>query len=471
MGKILIIDDDPGFCEMIMTIVEGLGHEASFVHSLAEGLKAIHSGKFDLVILDVGLPDGDGLEALSQFLDAPSKPEVIIATADGRISGAELAIRSGAWDYIEKPASLHDMRLPIVRALQYQEVKKTKPLLSVKREGFVGNSPGIRACLDLVARAAVGNASVLITGETGTGKELLALAIHENSRRSQCNFVVVDCAALHEALAQSALFGHERGAYTGATHAHEGLVKQADGGTLFLDEVGELSLSLQKVFLRILEDRKFRPLGSKRAVESDFRLIAATHRNLDEMVQSGTFREDLLYRLKSLVIELPPLRERMEDLKDLCLFFVKRVSERKKSDLKAFSEDFFRALQQYDWPGNVRELSHTMDRALTVAGDEPMLVPKHLPPHLRIRISEASFGKKVQTAAKSKADVHPLPKLKDLREKKMAEIEKEYLENLMTATEGDLDAASEISGLSRPRLYALLRRYRVRRLRDTDPAA
>lgn len=467
-GKVLVIDDDSMFCEVIVSIVQSSGHEAVCVHTLAEGFAATGRDEFDLVVLDVGLPDGDGLEAMPNFLNSKSRPEVIIVTGQGQISGAELAIKSGAWDYIEKPSSLSEMRLPISRALQYRTAKIAKPLASIKREGIIGSSPAIKSCLDLVAQGASGDVNILITGETGTGKELFAWAVHNNSSRAEGNFVVVDCASLHETLAQSSLMGHQKGAYTGATYGQDGLVKQADSGTLFLDEVGELSLSLQKIFLRILQDRSFRPLGSKDPSTSDFRLIAATNRNLDEMIGNGTFREDLLYRLRSLVIELPPLRDRMEDVMDLCIYFMKRICDRKKIGLKAFSEDFLEVLHRYHWPGNVRELFHAVDRAIAVAGLEPVLVPKHLPPNLRLELSKATIAQKEGQMDDEVKTPHPLPKLKDLREAKIQEIENGYLRELMSVTNGDLDAACEISGLSRPRLYALLRKYRVRRPREFD---
>ena len=275
MANVLIIDDDRAMCDMLSGRMRDMGHNATYALTLKAGLKQAFSESFDVVFLDVGMPDGNGLEALPKIRETPSSPEVIIITGAGSPDGAELAIKNGAWDYIEKPLSISAMSLPLIRALQYREDTRTlgSPV-ALDREGIVGNSPPMKACFDLMAQASASDANVLITGETGTGKELFAAAIHKNSPRAEKSFVVVDCATLPETLVESMLFGHEKGAFTGADKAKDGLIKQADGGTLFLDEVGELPLSVQKAFLRVLQERRFRPLGGKREIESDFRLVS-----------------------------------------------------------------------------------------------------------------------------------------------------------------------------------------------------
>jgi len=328
MGKVLIIDDDQMFCEMLSDMVTDMGHGVKVAHSLSQGLADALSGPFDVVFLDVRMPDGSGLSALPKIRELSDAPEVIIITGAGDPDGAELAIVNGAWDYIEKQSSIKRMTLPLVRALQYREEKKAKkPLVALKLEGIVGHSPKMRECYDLLAQAADSDANVLIYGETGTGKELFARAIHNNSGRAGKNFVVVDCAALTESLVESALFGYEKGAFTGADKAQVGLIKQADGGTLFLDEVGELPIIMQKAFLRVLQEKRFRPLGARQEVESNFRLVAATNRHLDRLVEEGGFRQDLLFRLRTLSLNLPPLWERLEDVKDLVLFHTGKLCE------------------------------------------------------------------------------------------------------------------------------------------------
>lgn len=465
MANTLIIDDDKMMCEMLSHKVRSTGHDVTCAFTLEDGLAKATSGTFDVVFLDVGMPDGNGLDVLPAIRKTQSSPEVIIMTGEGAPDGAELAIKNGAWDYVEKPSSIEEMTLPFVRALQYREAKEvSKPPVALKRDGIIGNSARMRDCFDLLAQAANSNAAVLITGKTGTGKELFAKAIHDNSPHCHKNFVVVDCASLPESLVESALFGYEKGAFTGADRTRDGLIKQADGGTLFLDEVGELPLSLQKAFLRVLQEHCFRPLGGKREIESDFRLVAATNRGLNEMVQQGKFRNDLLFRLQTLGIELPPLRKRLEDIKELARYHTDRLCERCGTVTKGFSPDFLEALAAYDWPGNVRQLVNTLERALAAARYDPTLFPMHLPPDIRIKVARASVSK--ETLSKdnprdSATRARTLPKLRDFRETAIAKAEQEYLRDLMSMTKGTIKQAGEISGLSRPRLYALLKKHHI----------
>jgi two-component system NtrC family response regulator len=464
MARILIIDDDPMMCDVLSRAVRGVGHDAVYAFTLTEGLREAAKGRFDVVFLDVQMPDGNGLEVLPKMRRMPSSPEVIIMTGRGDPDGAELAINSGAWDYIEKPASVVNMTLPLVRALQYREEKQSRVLgdgvKALNRGGIIGNSPLMKVALDLLAQAADSDLNVLISGETGTGKELFALAIHNNSARSAKPFVVLDCSALPETLVESMLFGHDRGAFTGADRAREGLIKQADGGTLFLDEVGELPLSLQKAFLRVLQERRFRPLGGRREIESNFRLVAATNRDLGTMVQNGQFRNDLLFRLRSFAIELPPLRKHTEDIKDLAIHYMAKFCERHGMGIKGFSPDFLEALIAYDWPGNVRELVNSMERALIEARHEPTLFVKHLSHSIRIHLARASLTKTPIIIDPPKpANPHPgsIPRLREYREA----ADREYLQKLMALTSGTIKEACEISGLSRSRLYELLKKLQL----------
>jgi two-component system NtrC family response regulator len=355
--------------------------------------------------------------------------------------------------------------LTIERALQYRDKKQAaaKPV-ALKTEGIVGSSPKLRSGLDMLAQAAASDANVLITGETGTGKELFAWAIHKNSARAGQNFVVVDCAALPETLVESTLFGHLRGAFTGADKPREGLIKQADGGTLFLDEIGELSVSIQKAFLRVLQERRFRPVGGGQEVSSDFRLIAATNRCLEDMAKSGEFREDLLFRIRTLVLDLPPLRETKEDIKDLVVYYVVKFCEQYGVPMKSFSPEFHDVLMAYDWPGNVRELIQALEKAIVSAKDEPILFPKHLPEHIRIHLARTSVLKKRPPEPPS-GDVPEWTEspvaLKDFREAGLVRLEKDYLSSLMRATAGNIGEACRISGLSRSRLYTLLKKYQI----------
>jgi len=464
MGKILIVDDDQSNTGMLFDMISDMGHDVACAFTAAEGFKAIASDTFDIVFLDVQLPDGNGLMLLPSIRATPSIPEVIIITGFGSPDGAELAIKNGAWDFIEKPLIRNMIELPLVRALQYREAKnkKSEPLV-LKRGGIVGSSLLMEDCMKRVAQAAASHAPVIITGETGTGKELLAGAIHQNSVRADGVFVTVDCAALPPTIIESILFGHEKGAFTGADKSQVGLIKQADGGTLFLDEVGELPLSAQKAFLRVLQEQCFRTVGGDRMIQSNFRLIAATNRDLKRMVQEGQFREDLLFRLSAFTVELPPLRKRPEDLKELCFHYVNKLCTRYRKEIKGFSPEFFEALGAYEWPGNVRELVNALESALAVADDDPILFPKHLPVHIRIHIAREAVHKKKETPR----DHGAIGTLKERREAAVAGEEQKYLKELIAFTGGNIAKACEISGLSRVRLYVLLKKYNI--LRNAPP--
>lgn len=469
MPNILIIDDDDMMCTTLTTLVERKGHTASSCMTLKEGIAAANQQDFDVVFLDVKMPDGNGLDALPKIEASPSSPEVIIMTGFGDASGAELAIKSGAWDYIEKGFSVKEITLSLERALQYRhekkEVHQARKSATLKRDNIIGSSVSLKACLDLIAQSAESDANVFITGETGTGKELFARAVHENSRRSKENFVVVDCTSLPETLVESLLFGHEKGSFTGADKAQDGLVRQANKGTLFLDEVGELPMSLQKAFLRVLQEHRFRPLGSNREVESDFRLVAATNRDLDEMVKQGTFRSDLLFRLRSFIIELPPLRERREDIKDLARFHIDRFCDRYGLPPKGLSPDFLDTLSNYSWPGNVREFVNMIDRTLATARFEQTLFPKHLPSEIRVQVAQSSLehGSQTDTPQVAPQPIQRLPKLQEFRDSVYAQAENQYLQDLMEISGKDIPEACRISGLSQSRLYALLKKYSISR--------
>ncbi len=468
MAKVLIIDDDDLMCATLSHLVQRNGHEATSATSLQDGQKQAATHLFDVVFLDVHLPDGNGLDILPKLEAVSSAPEVIIITGFGEPNGAELAIKSGAWDYIEKSSSPKEIMLALERALQYRHEKNAvshkNTVAALKRGKIIGNSPKLQICLDMIAQAAGSDVNVLITGETGTGKELFACAVHDNSQRARGNFVVVDCTALPETLVESLLFGHEKGTFTGAEKARDGLVRQAHCGTLFLDEVGELPLNMQKAFLRVLQERRFRPLGGSREIESDFRLVAATNRDLDQMVKNGQFREDLLFRLRSYVIELPPLHERLEDFQELTRFYADRFCDRYGLPSKGFSPDFINTLRAYPWPGNVREFVHTLERTLASARYEPTLFPKHLPTNVRVEVTRASVTQDHNfDITLGNGPVHNLPKLHDYRDAVYNEAEKNYLHDLLTISEQNITEACHLSGLSQSRLYALMKKHEITR--------
>jgi two-component system NtrC family response regulator len=457
MADVLIVDDDRDISDMLSEVVATMGHTATAAFSLAEGLKAAAIKPFTVVLLDVCLPDGDGTEKLPTFRSMPSLPEVIIITGFGSREGAELALNSGAWDYISKTTSIAEIKLTLSRAIQYKE-EQTKEISipqDLKLEGLLWKSDRMAVCIYHLSHAVRTDASVLITGETGTGKELFARAIHNNSNRASRSFVTVDCAALPPTLAESLLFGHEKGAFTGADKTVEGMVKQADGGTLFLDEIGELPLGVQKSFLRVLQEQRFRPIGAKSEVTSNFRVVVATNRNLNEMVSSGKFRQDLLHRISSIVIVVPPLRRRNDDVTELILHYTKKLCQRYGMSPKSFSPEFLETMADYSWPGNVRELINSLEWSIAAAGQEITLYSKHLPTSLRLNAVYADSGKTTLPDSSS------LPPLKNARESGIREIELLYLQKLMDIDKGDFKEACRISGVSRPQLYALMRKHHI----------
>ena len=488
MVNILTIDDDDIFCYAIKRVVTRLGHAFFDVPTIAEALKIVAKIEFDLILLDVGLPDGNGLDLLPILKEKLLSPEVVIITGAGDAQGAELAILNGAWDYIEKTDSTQKISLTITRVLQYRAERKksldTPQIKCLKHESIIGNSLKMKRSLDLVAKAAACDANVLITGETGTGKELFANAIHVNSGRDSHELVIVDCASLPEALAENILFGHTKGVYTGADGHGSGLIKMADKGSLFLDEIGELSPALQKIFLRVLQERKYRPLGGGKEIPSDFRLIAATNKNLDEMVEKGSFRKDLLFRIRSLHIDLPRLCERGEDIKQLARYYLDYFCDSQGLDSKGVSSDFFDVLAGYSWPGNVRELSNTMEHVVVAALSEPTVFPNHLPKQLRLHVVKSNLIKpdqinlnrvesnrvesnQTQNGADRLSPEYPpeypngkLPLLAEFREEVTLTCEKQYLVDLMHQT-ASIKEACMISGLSRSRLYAILKTHGV----------
>lgn len=462
MANILIIDDDKSICKMLAQMFERMGHISESANSVSDGFKMAREHPFDAVLLDVCLPDGSGIELLREIRKSPDAPEVIIMTGYGDPDGAEIAINHGAWDYIQKDSSPKKIILSIQRVIQYCEnLKKAKaPFVPLRLEGIVGESPMIKDCFNILAQAATSDINVLITGETGTGKELFARAIHENSSRKDRAFVVVDCASLPETLVESILFGNIKGAFTGADQSRHGLVHQADKGVLFLDEIGELPLSIQKAFLRVLQERRFRPIGSNKEMECDFRVIAATNRDLDELTNQGRFRSDLLFRIKALTLHLPALRMHREDIKPLTLFHLSRIFERYQSGLKGVSPDFHEVLMEYNWPGNVRELVNTLETVVVASGSENMLFPKHLPQHIRVYAARSSISTSAKPAAPAEQP-DTLPPLKDFRNIAIAQAESQYIQRLMEISKGDIEVACNISQIKRSRLYSLIRAYQI----------
>ncbi|NNF99331.1 MAG: sigma-54-dependent Fis family transcriptional regulator [Desulfobacteraceae bacterium] len=455
MARVLIVDDDDIFCTPFAMYLRGLGHTCELAINLQQGLSLAYDQNFDIIFLDVVLPDNNGLSGIDRFKKAPSQPEVMIITGHGDSHGAETAIKNGAWDYLEKPPSYSKVKLLLGRALKFREKKiRFREHKMLNREGIVGNDLKLKECLEIVARAASSDGSVFIEGETGTGKELFARAVHLNSARVNHAFVVLDCTNIPANLTESIFFGHEKGAFTGAEVAKTGLIHQAHNGTLFLDEVGDLNPEAQKSLLRVLQEKQFRPLGANVEIDCDFRLVSATNKNLERLIADGRFRKDLYYRLVGFHVGLPPLRERREDIKLLSSYYVFKLCDQLKINTKGVSKDFTQALEGYAWPGNVRELVNTLHAAIVNAGNEPVLFPHFLPLDIRVKFIQTHLRDQQDTKIPS-TEILPYKMFQKMMEAR-------YLDELIEASGKNAAAACRLSGMSRSGLYHLLKKHNRR---------
>lgn len=459
--RVLIIDDDEGVVKTVSNLLKKMKIDPGHAYNLADGLTKATEKKYDLVFLDVNLPDGNGIDIIPAILDNEFPPLIIIMTAYSDPDGAEMAIESGAWDYIKKPIALKDLKLQILRALEFQNQKKqTADFLTFDAPGIIGRSAPIRKSLTQASQIVYSDANVLITGETGTGKELFAKAIHDNSARRNGEFVVVDCSVLSENLIESALFGHEKGAFTGADRNRKGLITLANGGTLFLDEVGELPESIQSSFLRVLQEKSYRPVGSEKEVFSDFRVICATNKDLDRMVAEKRFRSDLLFRLKTFVLNLPPLKDRKDDISLIANNQIQKSCKSHNIFKKEASPEFIRMLEQYHWPGNVRELINAIETSVTAAQFEATLVPFHLPSKIRAQVTRSNVTKVDDTASdRTVIEIEPASLTHD---DFINQAEKQYLESLFLDAKGDIETLLERTCLSRTVLYRKLKKHNIR---------
>jgi DNA-binding NtrC family response regulator len=381
VSKLLVVDDEPSICWGLARMGEAIGHEVLTAASAERALELAAEIQPDVIVLDIRLPNMDGLTAMEQLRQRVGDVPIIVITAFGDLQTAVDAVRQGAFDYIVKPFSLELVRSAVLRALDRRSHAPPDQLPPAAVEGIIGKTPIMQEVFKRIALAADSQACVLLTGESGTGKELAARAMHKYSPRAAGPFVAVNVAALSPALAESELFGHDRGAFTGADRARPGLLQQADGGTLFLDEVADIPLPTQVKLLRALERGEVLPVGCSTPVASDFRVISATHRNLLQRVEEGSFRHDLYFRLCAFSIELPPLRERRGDIPALAAYFISQLASARDGRCPSISQTAMAELQSRDWYGNVRELRNAVEHARIVArGGE--IFPEHLPPPL-----------------------------------------------------------------------------------------
>ena len=451
-GHLLVVDDDPVTLDLLKEVLSKEGYKVTVALGGEEAIAKGAEDVFDIVITDVRMGDQDGMEVLRAFKRMAPDTTVIMITAFGSIETAIEAIREGAFDYISKPFKLDEIKLTLARALEQRRLLKENKyyrqelLTKYQFKNVIGRTPQMFQVYKTIAKVADTKSTVLLCGESGTGKELVARSIHYNSSRSDRPFVPVDCASLVESLLESELFGHVRGAFTGALYAKKGLVEEADGGTLFLDEVSNISLSTQAKLLRFLQDHEVRRVGGNETIKVDVRVIAATNQDLEPLIREGKFREDLFYRLNVVTITLPPLRERKDDIPLLANHFLQTFSEQYGKLVSHISPEAMDLLTEYSWPGNVRELENTIERALLLS-PHPIILPEDLPK----KLLDAVSGKRISwPEAEAFGGSSKPPSLR--------EVERDYVLKVLRETKGNKTKAAEILGISRATLYQILER-------------
>ena len=438
--SILIVDDERGIRDTLSAIFRDEGFAADAVETGEECLQAIGRRAYGCVLLDVWLPGISGLETLQQMRDSNCDAAVIIISGHGNVETAVRATKLGAFDFIEKPLSIERTVLTVRNALRQRQLELVNEELSaeLKQEyAMIGDSVAMRALRKQIAVVAPTDGRVLISGESGAGKELVARAIHAQSRRAGAPFIEINSAAIPEELIESELFGHVKGAFTGATAAKKGKFELADGATLFLDEVSDMSPNVQAKVLRVLEEQRFEPVGSNTPVTVDVRIIAATNKRLDEEIEKGTFRSDLYFRLNVIPVEVPPLRERLEDVPLLVEHFNERFAAAYGKKPKGFEANAIEAMQAYPWPGNVRELKNTVERIVIMHNDHRVGI-KDLP----------SFG-----SAELPASSYRFPSFKEASDA----YHREFIQRKLDEAEGNVSRAAELMGIDRSHLYRRMR--------------
>ncbi|MBN2542661.1 sigma-54-dependent Fis family transcriptional regulator [bacterium] len=449
--QILIVDDELIVRESLVDWLSESGYESVAVDDGYKAIEKVKSKDWDLLLVDLKMPKMDGIEVMRQVKEISKDIPIVIITGYPTVDTAVQAMKEGAYDYIVKPFNPEEINLVIRNILAHQKLVKENLYLrqELKRryqfKDIVGKSSKMQDILSLLRTVAKSNSTVLINGESGTGKELIARAIHSTSLRAQGPFVAVSCAALPESLLESELFGHEKGAFTGAVSTRKGKFEMADNGTLFLDEVGDMDIRTQADFLRVLEEREFRRLGGSELIKVDVRVLSATNKNLEKLVEKGEFREDLYYRLNVVAMEVPPLRERREDIPLLIEHFVKKYAIENGKTIKFVDGDALDILIKYDWPGNVRELENTIERAIVV-------VKKHF---IGLEELPTLIKDKASTVAKDAEYSDETLSLQD--------IEKNHIETILEATEWNIKKAADVLEIDRTTLYNKLKKYKLKR--------
>ena len=453
-SRILVIDDELSIRDALALVISGLGYEVAVAKNGSEAKELLRGGPYDLIFTDLRLPDTTGIDLLPLIKSETPNTEVIVMTAHGSLDIAIEAIKLGAFYYIEKPFTPHQVTALIERALQFEAIKRENRSLRSALTGdgddfgIIGRHPKMRQIHTIIRTAAPSDASVLIEGESGTGKELIAAAFHFQSSRAEMPFTRINCAAIPHELIESELFGYRKGAFTGADRDKRGLIEATAGGTLLLDEIGEMPMHLQSKLLRVLQERKLRRLGDEQEVAVDFRLLSSTNRDTARLIQEGGLRNDLYFRIATIKIKSPPLRERLDDVPLLANRFLVQYAEKYQKKIREISTSAFALLMRYDWPGNVRELESVIEHAVLFA-TEDKLTPESLPEHLH-------------TAPPGEFRCVIPPYFT------MEEIEREAIAQTLERTGGNVKRTAEILNYHRPRLYRKMKTFGLRGGAETD---
>ncbi|HWQ68625.1 MAG TPA: sigma-54 dependent transcriptional regulator [Patescibacteria group bacterium] len=479
---ILVVDDEESIRWALRKALEREGYRVVLAADGVEGLARATDPSIDLVLMDIKMPGAEGLETLSRIKEARPGLPVIIMTAFGTLQAAVQAMKRGAYDYITKPFDFDELIILVQRVFEIRELTERVAQMEALGgrpfdfEGVVGLCPAMQQIFKLVGKMAASDLTVLVRGESGTGKELLAKAIHYNSRRSARPFVAVNCAAIPRELLESELFGHERGAFTGASALRRGKFELAEGGTIFLDEIGDMDIGLQAKILRVLQERQFERVGGERSLSADVRVIAATNQNLETAVAQKGFREDLYYRLNVVAINLPPLRERVEDIPLLVNHFLHRFAEEQKQEPKTLPPETLELMLAYRWPGNIRELENAVKRACVLAPTS-LILPEHLPTALR-QVDElgGSGGRSSFERLLSQGITGELSRLKEERDGQLyahflAALERPLLLRVLERTGGNQLRAAELLGINRNTLRKKLRELGIAPVRGDEEKA
>ena len=445
-ARILFIDDEPHHAEAVADALRVVNHEVDIATSGAQGLELLRAHPYDLVLTDLMLGDMDGLEILREAQSIHPFIAIIVVTGHGTVESAVEAMHRGAADYLTKPVNIEDLRIRVEKAMEGQALRRRTEELErhidtrYGFEGILGTSPKMHAIVQRLSQIAPTDVSVLILGESGTGKELVAKSLHNNSQRRQKQFVPLNCAALSEGILESELFGHEKGAFTGASYTRKGRFEHANGGTLFLDEVGDIPVATQVKLLRVLEDYQITRIGSNNPVDIDVRLLSATHRDLRAMIEEGSFREDLFFRLNVVTVEIPPLRERTVDIPILVNYFINEYARIHAKLVEGISREAVRILTRYPWPGNVRELKNAVENMVVIAQGRTLAeedIPNHIQPAEGVD-GVPAVGTTIQ------------------------EMEKELIRSTLASVNGNRKQAAALLGIGERTLYRKIAEYGLR---------